>query len=152
MITKNDCYLLLAELNMKGLDTSEPIKELTSSNNLPLSVIKFINDNRQLDLTAFYEKIRKSYNNKKSVLYINIMKEIEQPQDVLTTLSSLLNQVLIYSKNAENKQLFLRHSRANEIAKVLLGYFKDYDLTNCVKLIKLIKADIKALESIHRNK
>lgn len=151
MITKNDCYLLLAELNALGVDTSIPIKELSASGNLPISVIKFINDNRQLDLTSFYEKIRRSYNNKKSTLYINIMKEIEQPQDVLTTLSSLLNQILIYNKNAENKQLFLRHSRANEITKVLNCYFKDYDLTNCVKLIKLIKADIKALESTYRN-
>ena len=150
MITKNDCYLLLAELNSIGVDTSAPIRELSMSNSLPINVIKFINNNRQLDLTAFYERIRKSYNNKKSTLYINIMKEVEQPQDVLTTLSSLLNQILIYSKNAENKQLFLRHSRANEVTKVLSYYFKDYDLTNCIKLIRLIKADIKALESTYR--
>lgn len=150
MITKNDCYLLLAELNSMGIDTSSPIEELSNSSVLPISVIKFINDNRQLDLTAFYEKIRRSYNNKKSTLYINIMKEIDQPQEVLTTLSSLLNQILIYNKNAENKQLFLKHSRANEITKVLAYYFKDYDLTNCVKLIRLIKADIKALESTYR--
>ena len=95
MITKNDCYLLLAELDSMGIDTSIPIKELSTNNFLPIGVIKFINDNRQLDLTAFYKKIRKSYNSKKSSLYINIMKEIDQPQEVLTTLSSLLNQILI---------------------------------------------------------
>ena len=31
MITKNDCYLLLSELNDKGLDTSNAIKDLMSS-------------------------------------------------------------------------------------------------------------------------
>ena len=107
MITKNDCYLLLSELNEKGVDTSSPIKDLMSSTSPSIDVIKFINDNRQLDLTAFYEKIRKSYNNKKSKLYINIVKEIEHPQDVLVTLSSLLNQILLFSKNAEDRQMFL---------------------------------------------
>jgi hypothetical protein len=148
MITKNDCYLLLSELESNGIDTSVPIKELMSSPSPTLEVIKFINDNRPLGLTNFYEKIRKSYNNKKSKLYINIMKEIEQPQDVLITLSSLLTQILLFSKDVEDRQMFLRHSRADEITKVLASYFRDFDLTNCVKLIKLIKIDIKALESI----
>lgn len=148
MITKNDCYLLLSELNENGIDTSGPIKDLMSSSSPSLEVIKFINDNRQLDLTRFYEKIRKSYNNKKSKLYINIMKEIEQPQDVLVTLSSLLTQVMIFSKDAEDRQMFLRHSRADEITKVLSGYFRDFDLTRCIKLIQLMKIDIKALEAI----
>ena len=149
MITKNDCYLLLSELNEKGLDTSNAIKDLMSSSSPSLEVIKFINDNRQLDLTAFYEKLRKSYNNKKSKLYINIVKEIEQPQEVVVTLSSLLTQILLFSKDVEDKNMFLRHSRADEITKVLYAYFTNFDLTNCVKLIKLFKIDIKALESIH---
>ena len=149
MITKNDCYLLLSELNENGLDTSNAIKDLMSSSSPSLEVIKFINDNRQLDLTAFYEKLRKSYNNKKSKLYINIVKEIEQPQDVVVTLSSLLTQILLFSKDAEDKNMFLRHSRADEITKVLYAYFTNFDLTNCIKLIKLFKVDIKALESIH---
>lgn len=148
MITKNDCYLLLSELNDNGVDTSGPIKDLMSSPGPSLEVIKFINDNRQLDLTKFYEKIRKSYNNKKSKLYINIMKEVEQPQDVLITLSSLLTQILLFSKDAEDRQMFLRHSRADEITKVLSAYFIDFDLTRCIKLVKLMKIDIKALEAI----
>ena len=148
MITKNDCYLLLSELNERGIDTSIPIKDLMSSNSPSLEVVKFINDNRQLDLTKFYKKLKKSYNNKKSKLYINIMKEIEHPQEVLTTLSSLLTQILLFSKESEDRQMFLRHARTDEITKVLSGYFKDFDLTNCVKLIKLIKIDIKALETI----
>ena len=42
----------------------------------------------------------------------------------------------------------MRHSRAQEISQVLHNYFKDYNLTNCVKLLRLIKADIKALENM----
>ena len=113
-----------------------------------MSVIKFINDNRLLDLMNFYEKIRKSYNQKKSNLYINIVKEIEDPSEVLTTLSAMLTQVLRYSEEVEDKQMFLRHARASDISKVLSLYFNNWDLTNCLKLLKVIKADIKALESI----
>jgi hypothetical protein len=148
MITKNDCLLLLADLKDKGVDTSVVTKQLMSSASIDMEVLKFINDNRQLDLTAFYEKIRKSYNNKKSNLYINIVKEIEEPQEVLTTLSAMMTQILLFSKNLEDKQMFFKHSRVNEIVKVLNNYFITYDLTYCIKLIKLIKLDIKALESI----
>lgn len=148
MISKNDCYLLLADLQQRGIDTSGAIKELMGSTSIPLSVIKFINDNRQFDLAKFYEKLRKSYNQKKSSLYINIVKEIEEPTEVLTTLTSMLTQVLRFSKEVSDKQMFLRHARANDITKVLNIYFTNFDLTNCIKLIRIIKADLKALESI----
>lgn len=148
MITKNDCYLLLADLQNKGIDTSEQINELIKNTSIPMSVIKFINDNRQLDLLNFYEKIRKSYNQKKSNLYINIVKEIENPNDVLTTLSAMLTQALRYSENVPDKQMFLRHARVDDITKVLSIYLTNWDLTNCIKLLKVIKADIKALEAI----
>lgn len=148
MITKTDCYLLLADLEKDGVDTKEVLTKLTTSTNLPIDVIKFINDNRQLDLSAFYERLRKNYNNKKSNLYKNIVKEIEEPNEVLTTLSSMLTQILLYSKQLENKQMFLKHARSSEITAVLNNYFKSYDLTNCLKLLRIIKADLKALESI----
>lgn len=125
MILKNDCYLLLADLQSKGIDTTEAINELITSTTIPMSVIKFINDNRQLDLMKFYEKVRKSYNQKKSNLYINIVKEIEEPSEVLTTLSAMLTQVLRYSEEVDDKQMFLRHARANDISKVLSLYLSN---------------------------
>lgn len=148
MITRNDCLVLLADLQSRGLDTKDAIDTLMRTNQLPMSVIKFINDNRQLDLADFYNNIRKNYNHKKSQLYGNIVKEIEDPQEVLTTLSALLTQVLLYSRKLENKQMFLRHSRASDISKVLTIYFNNYNITNCINLLRIIKADIKALESI----
>ena len=149
MILKNDCYILLADLEKKGINTKEPIMELVNAqNNIPLSVIKFINDNRQLDLTCFFERIRKNYNQKKSQLYKNIVSEITNPNEVIVTLSALLTQILLYANKLENKQMFLRHARCNEITIVLNNYFKTYDITNCIKLLQLIKADIKCLESL----
>lgn len=148
MITKNDCLLLLADLQSKGIDTQEEFNRLLKSNTIPLDIIKFINDNRQLDLFTFYQTIRKSYNKKKSNLYINIVKEIDDPNEVLTTLSAMLAWVVRYSKTVSDKQMFLKHARASDICKVLNIYFNTGDITNCIKLIRLIKADIKALESI----
>ena len=109
--------------------------------------LKFINKNRNIDLCRFYEKLRKSYNDKKSKLYINIVKEdFSKPNVALTTLSSLLTQILLFSKDLEDKDMFLRHSRAQEITKVLTLYFNDYDLSNAIKLLRIIKCDLKVLE------
>lgn len=76
------------------------------------------------------------------------MREIDDVNDVLTTLASMNLQILLYSKNVQDKNMFLKQSRAEEIAKVLTLYYRDFDLTNCVKLLRLIKADIIAFETI----
>lgn len=148
MITKNDVLLLLTDLQESGVQTKDAIKELMASRDVPIDVLKFINEHRPLDLTNFYEKLRKSYNDKHSKLYISIVKEIQNPEDVLTTLSSLNLQIILYSKNASDRQMFLKHARAKEINLVLTRYFTDYDLTNCLKLLRLIKADLLASETI----
>ena len=149
MITRNDLLILLKDLEDRGIDTTNAITELMTSTSISLDVLKLINDNRQLDVAAFYEKIRKSYNQKKSNLYGNIVKEnYEDANKVLTTLTALLNQIVLYSKNVQDRQMFLKHSRAKDITKVLNKYFVDYELTNCQQLLRVIKADLKALESI----
>ena len=146
MITKTDMILLLTDLQDKGIDVSNELRN-TIKNGVSISTIQFINNNRQLDLYKFYEKIRKSYNQKHSNLYINIVKEIEEPVKVLTTLAALQTQILIFSlKEANDKEMFLRHSRICEIAKVLYNYYTTYDFKPCIKLIQLIKADIKCLQ------
>lgn len=150
MITRSDCVLLLSDLEKTGLDTKQYLSRLFQSRDLDLSVLKFINDNRQLDVTNFYKKLRKSYNQKKSKLYGSIVKETQDPDEVLTALSSLLLQIILFSKNVSDKNMFLKHSRADDISTVLNLYFKEYDLTNCLKLISLIKADLKAVESLYR--
>lgn len=147
MITKNDIIILLTDLQEKGLDVSNYLNN-TLKNGVSISTIQFINSNRQLDLYKFYEKIRKSYNQKHSNLYINIVKEIDDINKVLITLSALETQILIFSKNVEDREMFLRHSRALEISKVLSNYFINYDSKPCIKLIQLIKADLKCLQEV----
>ena len=44
--------------------------------------------------------------------------------------------------------MFLKHARAKEVNLVLAKYYTDYDLTSCLKLLKLIKADLIACETI----
>lgn len=148
MISKTDLLFLLTKLQDDGIDVDLQIKKLMSNSALSIDVLKYINQNRQLDVAGFYELLRINHNKNKSKLYINIVKEIEQPEEVLTTLSALLNQILLYSRKLENKQLFLKHSRAEDIIKVLDNYFKTYDITNAINLLKFYKSDIKAFESM----
>ena len=149
MITKNDCLLLLADLQSKGIDTQEEFNTLLKSNTIPLDIIKFINDNRQLDVLAFYELLRRNYNKKKSPLYKNIVTEtLKDPQDVIVILSALALQISLFANKLEDNKLFLKHSRVIEITEALNNYYKNYDLIPCLKLLKLIKADLKAFESI----
>lgn len=150
MIAKNDIILLLTEMQSRGINVSDDIKKTISSQSIPLDVLKKINDSRPLDITNFYEKLRKSYNDKRSKLYINIMKsdedQIEEPKKVLTTLSALLNQILQYK--ADNQTLFYKHLRCEEIVQVLNIYFKSYNLKPASDLLKLFKADCKCIEMI----
>jgi hypothetical protein len=148
MITKNDCILLLTDISEMGIETTAIMKKLLSNPELDMDVIKFINDNRPLEVAQFYEQLRYNYNHKKSKLYINIVKDIEEPNEVLTTLSALLTQILLYAKKCSDKEMFLKHSRAEEISKVLARYFKLYDLSVCLQLLRVIKLDLKALESV----
>ena len=148
MVTRNDLLLLLSEIESEGVDTSIQIQKLYRTKDLPIDVLKFINDHRQFDVIKFYERIRQNHNKNKSPLYINIMKQVEDPNEVLTTLSAMLNQILLFSKKVDDKQMFLKHSRALEIAKVLTLYFQTYDLTNAQQLLRLIKIDIKAFEEL----
>lgn len=149
MITKNDCLLLLAELSQDGIDTKQITNELIRNSNPTLEVVEFINKHRPFDVLNFYEKLRKSYNDKKSKLYKEIVQiDEKQPKDILITLSSLLTQIFIFSSNVQDRELFLKHTRAEEITKVITNYCKTYDLTLCFALLNHVKADLKALESI----
>lgn len=148
MISRQDAAALLIDIKNSGVDIGNRLTTIFKDDDI-IEYLKFINSNRPLDLTLFYEKLRKSYNKKHSKLYINIMKETEEITDVLTTLSSLLLQIFIFSKNVEDRAMFLRHTRANEILYVLNNYLSTYDLTKAIKLIKLYKADIKCMEYIN---
>lgn len=148
MIKKNDILLLLTELQDQGVDVSTHIKNLYKTPSVPLDIIKFINDNRQIDVAGFYEKLRSNYNHKKSDLYINIVKEIDDVDEILTTLAAYNLQVLLFGRKIKNKDIFYKASRAEEVTRVLNNYYKTYDVEKCRIVLSLIKADIKLFEEI----
>lgn len=137
-ITRQNCLDLI-------YDKPELMTKVYSDLN---SVIKYIKENELLDITIFYEILRKSYNQKHSKCYGNIVKDIEDPKKVLTTLSALLTQILLYSENAKDKKMFIEHSRFNDILKCLNDYSLSFDITSSLALMKELKTDIKYLESL----
>ena len=149
MITKNDCLTVLVGLEDKGLDINQPMKKLITSKEIPYEVLKFILDNRGIEVANFYEMLRKKHNDKKSPLYHNIVKDITDPEEVIITLACLLVQITLYSKKlSTNKEIFQREVRAEEITRVLNNYYDTGILDNCLALLKLLKADLLVLEHI----
>lgn len=146
MLQKTDLVLLLTELQEQGVEVSNQIKTVVTSQNIPMDVIKFINEHKQLDAVAFYERLRKNYNNKRSDLYKNLVKDTIEPIDIITTLSAFALQVVLYSKHVANEELFFNSVRIEEVTRVLHNYYISYELTSAMKLIKLIRSDILAIE------
>lgn len=149
MITKNDCLTILVALEDKGININQPMKKLVTSKDIPLDVLKFILDNRGIEVANFYEMLRKKHNQKKSPLYHNIVKDITEPEDIITTLACLLVQITLYSnKLPSNKEIFQREVRAEEITRVLNEYYSTGSLDQCFTLMKLLKSDLLVLEHI----
>jgi len=149
MITKSDCLSILTKLDESGVSgVNSYMRKLLVSREIPLEVLRFISNNRGLEVSHFYEMLRKSHNQKKSPLYTNILKEIDDPQEVITTLSCLLTQILLYGKKLENRDQFFREVRAEELTRVLNNYFKTGLYEECLNIIKVIKADVLVLEYI----
>ena len=149
MITKNDCLSILTKLDESGVSgVNQYVRKLVVARDIPLEVLKFISDNRGLEVSKFYEMLRRSHNQKKSPLYTNILKEVDDPQEVVTTLSCLLTQILLYGKKLESRDQFFREVRAEELTRVLNNYFKTGLYEECLNLIKVIKSDLLVLEYI----
>lgn len=149
MITKNDCLTLLVAMEDNGINIDQQMKKLLTSKEIPIDTLKFISDNRGIEVANFYEMLRKKHNQKKSPLYHNIVKDITDPEEVITTLACLLVQITLYSNKLQaNKEIFQREVRAEEISRVLNNYYSTGMLDSCLALIKLIKADLLVLEHI----
>lgn len=151
-ISKDDCMLLLTALNKNGVDTKSQLTRLVMNGKPDLELLKFINDNRPLDLSKFYEYLRKSYNNKRSKLYINIMRDLPEDNiiDVVTTLNAYAQQILLFGRNVDNRDIFYRFSRLSEVYQCLYIYSSKGNLNPSITLLRLIKTDIKTLESVYR--
>lgn len=149
MITKNDCLTLLVSLEDKGININAPMKRLIASKEIPLDVLKFILEHRGIEVANFYEMLRKKHNQKKSSLYHNIVKEVTDTDELITTLACLLVQITLYSKKLEtNREIFQREIRAEEITRVLNNYYSTGEFDQCLALLKLLKTDLIVLEHI----
>ena len=148
-ITKTDCLILLKGLQNKGIDTKDAMVKVVKAADPPFEVIKFINDNRPFEVSNFYDRLKKNNNLRKSTLYKNIVRSDEdEPKNVLTTLSSLNLQILLFAEKCENPTMFLQNARFDEINAVLYNYSKTFDIIPCIELLKAVKADLKAFESM----
>jgi len=148
MITKSDCMSILVRLEDKGIKIDDYMKKLVIAKDIPLEVLKFISDQQGIEVSNFYEMLRKSHNQKKSPLYTNILKEITVSKDVILTLSCLMVQIILYSNKLESPEAFLKEVRAEEITRVLHNYFEAGSIDDCISLLRLIKSDLLVLEYI----
>ena len=148
MITKNDCMSILLKLEDQGLNINNMMRKLVIAKETPLEVLQFIAQNRGMEAINFYEMLRVRYNQKKTPLYKNILKNNDE-SEITTILACLLTQIVLYSKKLESKELFLKEIRAEEISRVLNKYFETDDLDQCKKLLQLIKADLLVLEYLN---
>lgn len=114
-----------------------------------LDAIKFVNDRREFELRQFYEKMRKSYNNKNSKLYRNLVRFEElEPREILTCLGSLQLQILLFYKTLGSDTNFLAHARFDSICDCLKHFYNTGDYAPAMKLLSLIKSDLKIFEAI----
>ena len=150
MITKADCLSILVKLEKdRNINVDKYVKQVAISREVPLDVLKFIADNRGLEIGNFYEVLRKSHNKKKSPLYTNILKEVESPEEVALTLSCLLTQILLYGKKLENQASFYKEARAEEITRAINSFFDDGNWELGKTVLRLVKSDILVLEYLN---
>lgn len=149
MINKNDCLSILVKLEDSGVAEAKTyIKKLMVSREPSIEVLKFIAVQRGFEIGRFYEMLRKSHNQRKSPLYTNILKELNDPKEIVVTLSCILTQILLYGSKLENPVAFYREARAAEISRVLNNYFITGDLETCFNMLKIIKSDLLVMEYI----
>ena len=73
---------------------------------------------------------------------------LDDLEEILTTLAAYNLQVLLFGRKVDNKELFYKASRVEEVTRVLNNYYKTYDIDKCRIVLSLIKADIKLFEEI----
>ena len=149
MLNKSDCMSILIKLEDKGVDINAQMKQLILAKDIPIDVLKFIAEKQGLEAVNFYEMLRKSYNNKKSKLWKNILDDINI-DDVCVILSSLLLQIALYSsKLTDTKDSFLQEIRANEISEALADFYKSDNVEKCLAVLNAIKTDLLVLEYLN---
>lgn len=152
MLQSNDLVLILTNMSAQGVEGAD--RQIRNCIGKPISqcldTLAFINEHRQLDVTRFYERVRENHNEKRSSLYKNIVRDDLDSDGIITTLHAFALQVALFARHVSDsdRNLFYKHARAEEVARVLEGYYRDFDLTSALKLLRLIKADLLVFEYI----
>ena len=153
MLTKSDCMSILVKLEDKGINIDAQMKKLILAKDLPVETLKFIAQNQGIEAVNFYEMLRRQYNKKKSKLYVNILKDSKSPEDIITTLTCLMQQIVLYNNKLEsNQDAFIKEVRAGEIAEALMEYFKNTSIDKAAALLQLIKTDLLVLEYLNNRR
>lgn len=151
MLQSNDLILLLTTMASQGVEEANEYIRRSIGRPVSMDTLKFVNSYRQLDVTKFYERLRKNHNEKKSNLYKNIVRDNLDTDEIISTLHALSLQIYLFSRyvDEENKSLFFKHARAEEITRVLNKFYTDFDLTSAMKILRLVKADLLAFEYVN---
>lgn len=80
------------------------------------------------------------------------MSDIDESRilDAVNTLNSYALQSTLFSKDVKNRNMFFKFVRLDEVYKCLYHYINTGDLIPSIKLLRLIKSDIKVLEMAYR--
>lgn len=147
MLTKNDCLSILVRLEDDGVtDAKYYTRKLLLAKEPPVEVLKFIASQQGIEASNFYEMLRKSHNQKKSPLYTNILRSVDDTKEVVTTLSCMITQILLYGSKLENPSAFYSEIRAEEISRVLNDYFATGSIEKCLLMLQVVKSDLLVLE------
>lgn len=150
MLSKNTCYKILLEMRDDGQNVTRYINLVSSNTIVPKEVIQFINNQRPLKVTEYYDELRKLHNKKHVKLYKELLEESRDDiQRMTKVLSSYITRALIYTENmdGQDKFNFLENARIPDCSVALSKYFIDKDDSLIKETFDLIRTDIKILEN-----
>lgn len=149
MLNKQECYKILLDLRSQGVNVNRQIGLLAGAPTVPNEVIKFINENRALNVTEFYKVLRKKSNSTKNKLYKELVAETQQPIDKVKALSSFITQGIIAGEKLDpmERENFFEALRLADCAQALMKYFTNSEIQPILETVLLIKNDIKILEN-----
>jgi hypothetical protein len=134
-MTKEEAYSKLFELSNNGIDINEQITELAISNEVPESVINFLND-QSSNYLEFLDDLR----DKK---FYKTLTESSDPMELSKALSSMITHTLIEMQNHPDKKSVIKNNL--NIAEILES-LNDYILNNNEeKLMTTVRSITKLL-------
>lgn len=116
-LDKNSAYAKLASIKeSNGIDVSRYMREVASSDIVPITTLIFINKYYPLDQLYTYNKIHE--NRRKNPLYKNLVNEALPESDRAIALSSFVTQVMIHAKDLKSNSKIEDADRYMEIMDI----------------------------------